>query len=39
MISSRIRGFFAENRTDEPCLVIDLDQVRRNYDAFRHAMP
>ena len=39
MITPRIRGFLAENRTDEPCLVIDLDQVRRNYDAFRHALP
>lgn len=39
MISPRIRGFLAETRTDEPCLVIDLDQVRRNYDTFRHAMP
>ncbi|MCG6859175.1 MAG: type III PLP-dependent enzyme [Salaquimonas sp.] len=39
MISPRIRGFLAETRTDEPCLVIDLDQVRRNFEAFRHAMP
>jgi len=39
MISPRIRGFLAQTRTDEPCLVIDLDQVRRNYDSFRRAMP
>lgn len=39
MISPRIRGFLADRRPDEPCLVIDLDRVRRNYDAFRRAMP
>ena len=39
MISPRIRGFLADRKPDEPCLVIDLEQVRRNYDAFRQAMP
>lgn len=39
MISPRIRGFLAERNPEEPCLVIDLDQVRRNFDAFRTAMP
>ncbi|MFZ1815335.1 MAG: type III PLP-dependent enzyme [Rhizobiaceae bacterium] len=39
MISPRIRGFLDERRPEEPCLVIDLEQVRRNFNAFRHAMP
>jgi len=39
MISPRIRGFLAERKPEEPCLVIDLDRVRRNFDAFRTAMP
>ncbi len=39
MISDRIRGFLAERRPEEPCLVIDLDHVQRNFDAFRVAMP
>ncbi len=39
MISPRIRRFFDSHRHDTPCLVIDLRQVRANYEAFRHAMP
>ncbi len=39
MISPRIRGFLAERKPDEPCLVIDLEKVRGNYDAFRKSMP
>jgi len=39
MISPRIRRFFDRHHHDAPCLVIDLEQVRANYDAFRHAMP
>ncbi|HSO48172.1 MAG TPA: type III PLP-dependent enzyme [Rhizobiaceae bacterium] len=39
MISARIRGFLAERKPDEPCLVIDLEKVRSNYDAFRKSMP
>ncbi len=39
MISPRIRGFLAERKPDEPCLVIDLEKVRSNYDAFRKSMP
>ena len=39
MINPRIKSFLADRQPDEPCLVIDLDNVRRNYDAFRTAMP
>jgi ornithine decarboxylase len=39
MISPRIRRFFDRHRHDAPCLVIDLERVRANYEAFRHAMP
>jgi ornithine decarboxylase len=39
MNNSRIRRFISEQKFNEPCLVIDLDAVRANYDAFRDAMP
>jgi ornithine decarboxylase len=39
MISPRIKDFLEARRPESPCLVIDLDHVRRNYDAFRAAMP
>lgn len=39
MINPRIRDFFDRRRHDEPCLVIDLDHVKRNFDTFREAMP
>jgi ornithine decarboxylase len=39
MISPRIRGFLDERKPDQPCLVIDLERVRSNFDAFRKAMP
>ncbi len=39
MVSPRIRGFLAERKPEEPCLVIDLEKVRDNFDAFRKAMP
>jgi ornithine decarboxylase len=39
MISPRIRGFLDERKPDQPCLVIDLEKVRSNFDAFRKAMP
>lgn len=39
MISPRIKDFLDARRPESPCLVIDLDHVRRNYDAFRAAMP
>jgi len=39
MITQRIRDFLATARPDGPCLVVDLDVVRDNFGAFRHAMP
>jgi len=39
MITQRIRDFLATERPDGPCLVVDLDVVRDNFGAFRHAMP
>ncbi|MCB1440892.1 MAG: type III PLP-dependent enzyme, partial [Nitratireductor sp.] len=39
MINPRIKSFLNDRKPDEPCLVIDLDHVRRNFDAFRTAMP
>src|SRR3982751_1552998 len=38
-MTARIRDFL-RNRTDEgPCLVVDLDVVRDNYQAFARALP
>src|SRR5436853_1624091 len=38
-MTARIRDFL-RNRTDEgPCLVVDLDVVRENYQAFAKALP
>jgi ornithine decarboxylase len=38
-MTARIRDFL-RNRTDEgPCLVVDLDVVRENYNAFAKALP
>src|SRR3954463_305657 len=39
MTTQRIRDFLATRRPDGPCLVVDLDVVRDNFSAFRHAMP
>ena len=39
MTTQRIRDFLATRRPDGPCLVVDLDVVRDNFHAFRHAMP
>jgi len=39
MTTQRIRDFLATRRPDGPCLVVDLDVVRDNFNAFRHAMP
>jgi len=39
MTTQRIRSFLAERRPEGPCLVIDLDVVRDNYQTFRKAMP
>ena len=39
MTTQRIRDFLATRRPDGPCLVVDLNVVRDNFSAFRHAMP
>ena len=39
MTTQRIRDFIATRRPDGPCLILDLDVVRDNFSAFRHAMP
>ena len=38
-MSDRIRAFLAAQATDEPCLVMDLDVVRNNYQDFTQALP
>ena len=38
-MSDRIRAFLRDRRPDGPCLVVDLDVVRRNYLEFMRAMP
>ncbi len=39
MMTDRIRSFLDERRFDGPCLVVDLDVVRRNYQSFVRALP
>jgi ornithine decarboxylase len=39
MTTDRIRAFLRERRSDGPCLVVDLDVVRRNYEGFARALP
>ena len=39
MMTDRIRAFLDERRPEGPCLVVDLDVVRRNFEAFTHALP
>jgi ornithine decarboxylase len=39
MTTARIRDFLATRRPEGPCLVVDLEVVRDNYKAFRHALP
>ncbi len=39
MATQRVLDFFATRRPEGPCLVVDLDVVRDNYTAFRHALP
>jgi ornithine decarboxylase len=39
MTTQRIRDFLAERRPEGPCLVVDLDVVRDNFRAYRHALP
>ena len=42
-MTERIREFLrsrrAEGKDDAPCLVVDLDVVRDNYQAFAKALP
>jgi ornithine decarboxylase len=38
-MTDRIRAFLESNRLEGPCLVVDLEEVRRNYMAFHHALP
>jgi ornithine decarboxylase len=39
MMTDRIRSFLDERRPDGPCLVVDLDVVRRNFETFRKVLP
>ena len=39
MATQRIMDFLATRRPEGPCLVVDLDVVHDNYQAFRKAMP
>ena len=39
MMTARIADFLNTRRPEGPCLVVDLDVVRDNFKAFRHAMP
>jgi ornithine decarboxylase len=38
-MTERIREFLKTRRDDGPCLVVDLDVVRDNYNAFAKALP
>ena len=38
-MTERIRNFLRNRRPDGPCLVVDLDIVRDNYQTFARAMP
>lgn len=38
-MTERIRNFLASRHSEGPCLVVDLDVVRRNYQAFTTSMP
>src|SRR5690606_25011833 len=39
MATQRIMDFLATRRPEGPCLVVDLEVVRDNYQAFRKALP
>jgi ornithine decarboxylase len=39
MTTQRVLDFLADRRPDGPCLVVDLDVVRENFEAYRRAMP
>ena len=38
-MTARIREFLKTRRNDGPCLVLDIDVVRDNYQAFAKALP
>ena len=38
-MTPKIERFMAEQRLETPFLVVDLDVIRRNYQALRAAMP
>jgi ornithine decarboxylase len=38
-MTARIREFLRNRREDGPCLVVDLEVVRENYQAFAKALP
>ena len=38
-MTDRIRDFLRDRRPEGPCLVLDLDVVRDNYQAFARALP
>src|SRR5215204_1722339 len=38
-MTERIREFLRSRRDEGPCLVVDLDVVRENYQAFAKALP
>jgi ornithine decarboxylase len=39
MMTDRIRSFLRDRRPEGPCLVVDLDVVRRNFEGFARALP
>jgi hypothetical protein len=39
MTTARILDFIRTRRPDGPCLVVDLDVVRDNFQSFRKALP
>ncbi len=38
-MTERIREFLRKRKDEGPCLVVDLDVVRDNYNAFAKALP
>lgn len=39
MATQRIRDFLATRRPEGPCMILDLDVVRENYESFVKALP
>ncbi len=39
MATQRILDFLATRRPSGPCLIVDLEVVRDNFNAFRRALP